>query len=369
MTRHSATWARAALTCAAVLLAFAAPAAAQRRSPPPRASPPPPSPPPPALTGPPCEGTGWTLLFYDDFTNRDTSKWTPQLYDGFQYSIPGWGNSEYEWYTNRTENWFVANSTLNVAARVETDGGAWILSDCRAACSTRCVASGDTSATCVNNCAGTRCADAAARGITSSRLRTYKTFSAGPSAAYPNIRVEARAAMPAGAGLWPAIWMLPEEGATDGCSGCGPYGGWPASGEIDLQESVNGATAAVGTIHYGGTTHQMVSGWTPLVPGTFNLHALEWSAKNMTWSLNGAAFRSANSDQWYSDGAKRSATAPFDRRFHLLVNLAAGGGWPAGDYKGATGVDLTPAIVRDGLTAAGGSKALQIDYIKVCGKA
>ncbi len=53
--------------------------------------------------------------------------------------------------------------------------------------------------------------------------------------------------LPAGQGLWPAFWLLPQENA---------YGGWAASGEIDIMEAVNpgavGGNTVHGTIHYGG---------------------------------------------------------------------------------------------------------------------
>lgn len=57
--------------------------------------------------------------------------------------------------------------------------------------------------------------------IMSARLRTANTFS------FKYGKVEARAKMPLGDWLWPAIWMLPAKHA---------YGQWPASGEIDIVE-------------------------------------------------------------------------------------------------------------------------------------
>ena len=49
--------------------------------------------------------------------------------------------------------------------------------------------------------------------------------------------------MPEGKGLWPAIWLLPANNT---------YGGWPASGEIDLMELIGQEPSRVyQTIHYG----------------------------------------------------------------------------------------------------------------------
>lgn len=47
-------------------------------------------------------------------------------------------------------------------------------------------------------------------------------------------KVEVRAKLPQGDWLWPAIWMLPEGNDTSTTQGTGVYGGWPASGEIDV---------------------------------------------------------------------------------------------------------------------------------------
>ena len=63
-----------------------------------------------------------------------------------------------------------------------------------------------------------------------------------------------------GTGIWPAFWMLPSE-TPPACSGCGAYGNWPASGEIDILEAVNDMNTAYGTVHYGGPVTTMSSGW------------------------------------------------------------------------------------------------------------
>jgi beta-glucanase (GH16 family) len=61
-----------------------------------------------------------------------------------------------------------------------------------------------------------------------------------PTAATPTVRIEARIRVPQGLGLWAAFWALPEDpNRYDTCSGCGAYGGWPASGELDIMEAAN----------------------------------------------------------------------------------------------------------------------------------
>jgi len=75
---------------------------------------------------------------------------------------------------------------------------------------------------------------------TSARLRTLG------KADWKYGRIEVSAKLPAGQGIWPAVWMLPTDYV---------YGGWAASGEIDIMEAVNlsqGDQMKVhGTLHYG----------------------------------------------------------------------------------------------------------------------
>lgn len=90
---------------------------------------------------------------------------------------------------------------------------------------------------------------------------------------------------PAGSALWPAFWLLPQVGAwmQSTCLGCGAYGNWAASGEIDVAEAANDMTSVQGTIHYGGLYPQNVQshGSVYLPPNTsladdFHVYAIEW---------------------------------------------------------------------------------------------
>ena len=124
----------------------------------------------------------------------------------------GWGNAEEQWYTAAPANVGVSGGALRITAR------------------------------------------AAAGNITSARLRTRLAgFSWQPTAELPTLRVSVRMKLPAGAGLWGSAWMLPSAGATAACSGCGAYGSWPASGEIDIASGVNGMASIQGNQHFGGT--------------------------------------------------------------------------------------------------------------------
>jgi len=60
-------------------------------------------------------------------------------------------------------------------------------------------------------------------------------------------RVDVRAKLPKGKGVWPAIWMLPEHS---------PYGSWPGSGELDIMENVGYEPGKIyGTVHTQAFNH------------------------------------------------------------------------------------------------------------------
>lgn len=156
-------------------------------------------------------------------------------------------------------------------------------------------------------------------------------------------RIEVRARVPGGQGVWPAIWMMPETSA---------YGGWPRSGEIDILETINlGAPCAnceagrenriFGTIHFGkgaGPEHRQWGGQTAPAPTSdgFHIYAVEWSPGRIDWFVDGVGYFTATAEDWKPvDGV--AGSAPFDQPFHLILNLAFGGAWPEG--ANAKGVD------------------------------
>jgi hypothetical protein len=61
----------------------------------------------------------------------------------------------------------------------------------------------------------------------------------GPTRKHKIIKISARIKLEKGEGLWPAFWLLPQSGSNAKCSGCGVYGTWASSGELDIMESKN----------------------------------------------------------------------------------------------------------------------------------
>lgn len=242
------------------------------------------------------------LVWADEFDGNtlDLSSWAYQTGTGTAYGLPaGWGNNELQYYTNLSANVSVSGGTLKITAREQNFGG---------------------------------------QPYTSARIRTLgmRDFLYG--------RFEGRMKIPSTSGVWPAFWMLPTNS---------PYGGWASSGEIDIMESVNTATTIFGTIHHGSPFPNNQANGTTVNNGTdfsqgFHEYAIEWDPDEIRWYLDGQQYHSVTSDQWFSSLAAGNAQAPFDVRFHLLLNVAVGGNFP-GNPNGSASYPQT----------------LEVDYVRV----
>jgi beta-glucanase (GH16 family) len=273
----------------------------------------------------PAEEAGWQLVWSDDFSGTaiDRAKWD---FDGDCW---GGGNQERQCYTDRAENAHVEDGRLVITARKEAFTGPALPAHLRK--------SGDTRT--------------ATKPFTSARLVTRGR------AAWRYGRIEVRARLPQGQGTWPAIWMLPETPA---------YGRWAASGEIDILEAVNLGTPCktcpggrestiLSTLHFGGpwpdnavNSSEMR---TPAVLDGFHTFGIVWSPGLIAWTYDGQVFARKQAATWWS--AHSSAPlAPFDQPFHLILNLAIGGG--LAEERGLGGVDET-----------GFPKTLEIDWVRV----
>ena len=133
---------------------------------------------------------GWTLTWSDEFDGPDGSAVDPTKWK-HDVGGTGWGNDELEYYTDGMQNAVVQGGNLVITA---TTHGASQYSCSYGTCK-----------------------------YTSARLLTQGLFSQQYG------RFEARAQMPTGKGLWPAIWMLGDN--IDTVS-------WPACGEIDFMETI-----------------------------------------------------------------------------------------------------------------------------------
>ncbi len=230
---------------------------------------------------------GWALVWSDEFdgTAIDAAKWEHEV------NCWGGGNNEDQCYVSDAKNSFVEDGMLHLVALDDSPSGP--------------IAGPENDPTVVT------------RGHSSARLRTLNRgdFRYG--------RVEARMRLPFGQGLWPAFWMLPTDSV---------YGGWAASGEIDIMEAVNlgpDDNVVYGTLHYGGAWPDNTSSGSSTTPSgnaweTFHVYAIEWEEGEIRWFVDDRHYLTQT--DWRSDGGEYPA--PFDQRFHLLLNVAVGGNWP-----------------------------------------
>ena len=224
----------------------------------------------------PADRDGWVLVWRDEFdaTELDRSLWDVEV------NAWGGGNNELQYYTDRPENIRLEDGALIIEAHEESYTGA----------------------------EGTR-------SYTSGRVRTRGNGD------WTHGRFEARLKVPTGQGMWSAFWMLPTDDA---------YGGWAASGEIDVMELLGHQPDTVyGTLHYGGSWPNNTHTGAPFTSPSpysddFHEFAVEWTEDAFHWFVDGVLVQTQTT--WYSDGG--AFPAPFDQRFHILLNLAVGGDWP-----------------------------------------
>lgn len=210
------------------------------------------------------------LKWADEFnaTALNTTDWTHELGNGCNISLCGWGNNELEVYTDKPENIKLDNGKLVITA-LEQSGG-----------------------------------------YTSARIKTENKQELRYG------RIDVRAKLPKGQGIWPAIWMLGEN--IDVVS-------WPACGEIDIMELVGHEPATVhGTVHYRDDVYKYSSGSTSLTSGDFSdkyhVFTIVWDFNTITWYVDNVPFKqftNSNIAGW-----------PFNKSFYFIMNVAVGGNWP-----------------------------------------
>ncbi len=222
----------------------------------------------------PLTYTGYTLVWNDEFsgTALDGNVWNYEIGNGSN----GWGNNELEYYTNSTKNTFVSNGNLIIEARKESIGGF---------------------------------------NYSSSRITTQnkKSFTFG--------RVDIRAKLPKGKGIWPALWMLGTNISSVG---------WPACGEIDIMELLGqDPSKAYGTLHYGASsaTHGSKGNPYSLSDGStfydqFHVFSMEWKQDQVKLYVDNNLYLTVNKTDL------GSTPYPFNAPFFFIFNVAVGGNWP-----------------------------------------
>ncbi|WEK55046.1 MAG: glycoside hydrolase family 16 protein [Candidatus Cohnella colombiensis] len=216
--------------------------------------------------------SNWTLVWSDEFTAPagspvDSTKWV------FDTGGGGWGNSELQNYTDRTDNASISNNKLIIQAKKENYGNSQ---------------------------------------YTSARIKTKNKFSVKYG------KIEMRAMLPYGQGIWPAFWMLGANIDTVG---------WPNNGEIDIMENVGPKSQdrIIGTAHgpgYSGGNAVSNSYTLTDYSNTYHTYAVEFEPSVIRWYVDGNLYHQVTpsdvlNKQWV-----------FDQDFYIILNLAVGGSWP-----------------------------------------
>jgi beta-glucanase (GH16 family) len=237
----------------------------------------------------------WELVWSDEFDYEgkpDPQKW------GYDIGGSGWGNNELQYYTEG-ENAYVSDGVLRIEARKENYKG---------------------------------------KEYTSTRLISKNKGD------WLYGRFEVSVKLPAGRGTWPAVWMLPTDWV---------YGNWPRSGEIDIMEHVGYEPNVIhGTVHtdrynHKKGTHIGESKYIEGVLDSFHTYAVEWYEDKILFFIDDTLYHRFSPFVYTPDPGFQEW--PFDKRFHLLINIAVGGDW-----GGAQGVadDIWPAV-------------MEVDYVRV----
>lgn len=240
-----------------------------------------------------AQNSDFTLLWADEFNYSglpDSSKWS------YDVGGHGWGNDELEYYTKaRLENARVENGHLIIEARKE---------------------------------------NYKSMNYTSARLVTMGKGD------WLYGRFDIRAKLPKGKGTWPAIWMLSSDWS---------YGAWPESGEIDIMEHVgydpdvvHFSTHCLDYFFKIGTQKTAVKK-VSRTDSLFHTYGVEWRPDRIDGFIDDSLYFSVSNEHL---GWKKW---PFDKPFHLILNIAVGGGW-----GGVMGIDenIWP-------------QKMEVDYVRV----
>lgn len=236
--------------------------------------------------------TSETLVWSDEFSSSsvNTDYWT------FETGSGGWGNDELQNYTDG-DNASIEDGVLVITAEKVND-------------------------------------DKTAGSYTSTRMITWgkKEFTYG--------RMEIRAKLPSGTGVWPAIWMLGTNLST---------AGWPACGEIDIMEYVGydpyNVHSSLHTTSSSGSTINTSNLTVENCEDEFNVYGMIWTEDSISFYVNDQD----NPFYTYAPTVKTDDNWPFDEPQFFILNLAVGGTW-----GGAQGIDNTIF-----------PQTLEIDYVRV----
>lgn len=260
------------------------------------------------------EIAGWELKWNDEFegTELDTDKWNYETgyYLNDDPGTWGWGNNELQHYTDSEDNVFVEDGKLNIVAL--DDPKSFPQDPNRVA------------------------------PYSSGKITTQDKYK------FTYGRIDFSAKLPAVTGAWPALWMMPNDNV---------YGGWAASGEIDVMEAKGRIPESTsGAIHFGGEwpSNTYLHGDQTFEDGgridtDFHVYSVIWEEDTISWYVDGKFFYKVTKEQWFSAAVRDNPLAPFDQDFYVIMNLAVGGWFDGGREPSVEDFPLT----------------MQVDYVRV----
>jgi beta-glucanase (GH16 family) len=244
--------------------------------------------------------TGWTTVWSDDFdgtgnTLPSSANWIIDTGHGYPGGPGNWGTGEIQNYTNSTDNLSLDGAgNLRITPRRDAAGN-W----------------------------------------TSARIETHKSDFKPPAGGV--LAIESRIQMPnvtgnAALGYWPAFWAL-------GAPYRGNYWNWPAIGEFDIMENVNGINSVWAVLHCGvnpgGPCNETSGlGASRACPGSscqsgFHTYRFEWdtsiSPNQLRWYVDGQQFHSVSQGQLPADTWTNMTS---HAGYFILLNVAIGGAFP-----------------------------------------
>lgn len=214
------------------------------------------------------------LVLEEEFSTAgslNANIWNFDIGNGAAEGIPGWGNNELQYYTDRPENAVVENGMLKITARQEQFEG---------------------------------------QGYTSARIQTKGKFQQKFG------RFEARIKLPWGQGIWPAFWMLGDD--NNGAEI------WPSIGEIDIMENRGQEpTLITGSVHGPGySAGQAISKPYELQNDRFDtgfhIFGIEWGEDYINFYVDDVLYNQITPDDVPGEWV-------FNDEFYIIMNVAVGG--------------------------------------------
>lgn len=212
----------------------------------------------------------WKLVWADEFEGETIRQenWTLQVGGDL------WGNNELQYYTDQAENCYVQNGRLVILGLKQSYRN---------------------------------------KDYTSARITTKGKVN------FLYGKIEIKAKLPQGQGLFPAFWLLPTENN---------YGTRRKNGEIDIMEMLGHKPQVIyGVAHYSlknkAKSFGKYYGRQKDFINNYHIYSLEWTPQELKWSVDNQTYYSLDLNKTFT-----STYQPYHKPFYLIMNLAIGGNWP-----------------------------------------